>query len=118
MKSLDTAVAEAHALALHRDWQLPSNATVKEAERLLELVSTEWPAPEVQAQADGAICLDWEAGAHGWLTLTVTGQRKLEHAAVIDGDEYGLTEDFADVLPGWAQELLRRLHQSPARTLQ
>jgi hypothetical protein len=118
VKSIAEALAEARALAAQRAWQLPNEATVIEAQRLLDLVSVDWPAPEVQAQANGTITLDWEAGAHGWLTLTVAGQRTVEHAAVIDGDEYGLTEDFMDVLPGWANELLRRLHQAPTRVLQ
>jgi hypothetical protein len=117
VKSIAEALDEARALAAQRPWQLPNEATVIEAQRLLDLVSVEWPAPEVQAQANGAIALEWEAGgdadARGWLTLTVVGQRTVEHAAVIDGDEYGLTEDFVDVLPGWANELLRRLHQAP-----
>ena len=109
---------EAQALAAQREWQMPTEATQAEAQRLLDLVGVEWPAPEVQAQADGAITLEWEVGAHGWLTLTVVGQRTVEHAAVIAGDEYGLSEDFIDVLPGWASELLRRLHQAPTRVLQ
>ncbi len=118
MKSIADALLEARNLGSQRDWQLPAEATLLEAQRLLDLVSIEWPAPEVQAQANGGISLEWEEGAHGWLTLTVLGQKTVEHAAVIAGDEYGLVEDFADVIPGWAQELLRRLHQVPGRTLQ
>jgi hypothetical protein len=117
VKSIAEALDEARALAAQRPWQLPNEATVIEAQRVLDLVSVDWPAPEVQAHANGAIALEWEvggeAGTRGWLTLTVVGQQTLEHAAVIDGDEYGLTEDFTDVLPGWANELLRRLHQAP-----
>jgi hypothetical protein len=105
-------------LAAQRDWKVPSEATVAEAQRLLDLVSLEWPAPEVQTQADGSITLDWEAGAHGWLTLTVIGKQTVEHAAVIEGDEYGLSEAFIDAVPDWAQELLRRLHGTPKPTVQ
>ncbi len=118
MKSIAEALAEAQNLAAQRDWQVPTQATVAEAERLLELVSTTWPAFEVQTQADGSIALEWDAGAHGWLTLTVVGQNTVEHAAVIDGDEYGLSEAFNNVVPDWAQELLQRLHLAPQRVLQ
>ena len=114
MKSIAEALLEAQALATQRDWQAPSETTVEEAERLLALVNIAWPGPDVQAQADGSIALEWDAGAHGWLTLTVVGQCTVEHAAVIDGDEYGLSEAFIDAVPDWAQELLRRLHQEPA----
>ena len=117
MSSIEDALREARALAAQRDWQMPNEATLAEAQRLLDLVGVEWPAPGVQALASGALVLEWEAGGdagtRGWLTLTVVGQGTVEHAAVIDGDEYGLTEDFADVLPGWANELLRRLHHAP-----
>jgi hypothetical protein len=47
------------------------------------------------------------------LVLTLHGNATLQHAAVIDGDEYGLTEDFGDAIPEWAQELLRRLWAHP-----
>jgi hypothetical protein len=121
VKSIIQALDEAQALALQRDWQVPSEATVAEAQRLLDLVSLEWPAPEVQTQADGSITLDWEAdlsaNSRGWLTLTVVGQNTVEHAAVIDGDEYGLSEAFTDVIPDWAQQLLRRLHGGSAHAL-
>jgi hypothetical protein len=118
VSSIAEALAEAQALASQRDWQVPTEATVAEAQRLLDLVSLEWPAPELQTQADGSITLDWEAdlsaNSHGWLTLTVVGQNTVEHAAVIDGDEYGLSEAFTDVLPDWAHQLLRRLHDGSA----
>lgn len=113
MKSIAEALQEARDLAATRNWQVPTQATALEAERLFDLVSKQWPAFEVQAHADGSISLEWEADVRGWLTLTVTGQQKLEHAAVIAGDEYGLAEDFGDALPGWAQELLGRLHVAP-----
>jgi hypothetical protein len=118
VNAIAAALAEAQALASQRDWQMPTEATVAEARRLLDLVSVEWPAPEVQTQADGSITLDWEAGADagtsGWLTLTVVGKQTVEHAAVIEDDEYGLSEAFTDVLPDWAQQLLRRLHDGSA----
>ena len=110
VRSLADALTEARAFAGQRGWQVPSEATTLEAEKLLDLVRAPWPAPEVQSQADGSISVEWEDAARGWLTLTVKGQQKLEHAAVINGDEYGLAEDFVDALPGWAHELLNRLH--------
>jgi hypothetical protein len=121
VNSIAEALAEAEALASQRDWQVPTEATVAEAQRLLDLVNElnpQWPAPEVQTQADGSITLDWEVDTRGWLTLTVIGQHTVEHAAVIEGDEYGLSEAFTDVLPDWAQELLRRLHGTPKPTVQ
>ena len=108
--SLRAAVAEAGALAGERVWTAPSDATLHEADRLLALLAGAWPAPGVLVQPDGAIALEWEAGDRGWLALTVHGNATLEHAAVLDGDDYGLSEDFGDGVPDWALEMLRRLH--------
>lgn len=108
--SLLAAVAEAGVLAGERVWTAPSDATLREADRLLALLAGAWPAPGVLVQPDGAIALEWEAGDRGWLALTVRGNATLEHAAVLDGDDYGLSEDFGDGVPDWALEMLRRLH--------
>ena len=47
--------------------------------------------------------------AHGWLQLLVRGDGQLTHSAVLEGDEYGQSEDFGDALPNWAASLLARL---------
>ena len=112
---LASSLAEARLLACARAWTAPSDATLREAERLLALLATAgaaWPAPAVWVQPDGAVVVEWEAGERGWLALSVHGHGMLTHAAVIDGDDYGLSEDFVDALPDWARELLRRL-QAP-----
>lgn len=110
---LAASLAEARLLAGTRSWTLSSDATLREAERLFALLATQeaaWPAPAVWVQPDGAVVVEWEAGERGWLAWSVHGLGTLTHAAVIDGDDYGLSEDFADALPDWALELLRRLH--------
>ncbi|WKB51862.1 hypothetical protein [Eleftheria terrae] len=108
---LSAALDEVRLLAASRPWSLPSATAIEEAQRLLDLVTVEWPAPEVLAEPDGSISLEWEAGDHGWLALAVDGSGTVTHSAVIEGDEYGQTETFeADRLPDWAGELLRRLH--------
>lgn len=106
---LRTAVDEARALAAARGWAVPSTQAIAEAQRLLDLVQAQWRAPAVQAEPAGAISLEWEAGAHGWLKLSVDGSGRLEHSAVIEGDEYAQLEDFGDALPDWARHLLGRL---------
>jgi hypothetical protein len=106
---LATALEEAQVLASSRGWSVPSEPTIREAQRLLDLVMEDWRAPAVQAEPDGAISLEWEVGAHGWLKLTVAGVGLLEHSAVIEGDEYAKVEHFGDRLTDWVKELLRRL---------
>jgi hypothetical protein len=106
---LAAALEEARELATARGWSVPGEPTIREAQRLLDLVMQDWRAPDVQAEPSGAISLEWEVGAHGWLRLTVTGEGALEHSAVIESDEYAQVEPFGDRLPGWVEELLHRL---------
>ena len=108
--ALSAALDEARALA-GRGWSSPAAATVDEARRLLELVNAAgWRVPTtVQAEPDGSLSLEWDAGARGWLQFSVMGSGQLAHSAVIEGDEYAQDEAFAEHLPDWADALLRRL---------
>lgn len=107
---LAAALDEARLLAAERRWQLPDEPTLAEAERLLAIAARNWRAPtSVQAEPDGALMLEWDAGARGWLQLRVRGQGQLAHSAVIEGDDYEQTEAFGEQLPDWADTLLRRL---------
>ena len=109
------ALAEVETFAVERGWAPPSAPTVEEAQRLLDATAQAWPAPSVGVEPDGAIALEWEADARGWLKLSVRGRGELAHEAVIEGDEYEQTEpwplkpDDPHALPDWAHELLRRL---------
>ncbi|MEX8517445.1 MAG: hypothetical protein AB3X44_02860 [Leptothrix sp. (in: b-proteobacteria)] len=107
---LAAALEEARSLSAGRAWTAPIEPALAEAERLLQLVATPWPQPELRVEPSGAIVLEWDAGERGWVELTVDGSGQLSHGAVIDGDEYGQAEDFADRLPDWAAEVLRRLY--------
>lgn len=103
------ALDEARPLAAERGWQLPTEQTLAEADRLLVLVSGNWRVPAVSVEPDGTVSLEWEAGAHGWLKLAVAGNGTLSHSAVIEGDDYEQTETLGDTLPDWAHALLRKL---------
>ena len=48
--SLLAAVAEAGVLAGERTWAAPTDATLREADRLLALLAGAWPAPGVLVQ--------------------------------------------------------------------
>ena len=106
---LANALAEAAPLVCERGWTAPDKATIVAAQRLFELIPAYARAPVLQIEPDGRITLEWEAGNTGWLSLTVEGADALHHNAVIEEDEYSQREPFGDVLPPWAQTLLRRL---------
>lgn len=108
---LMAALDEAAPLVADRGWAHPTPTTLAEADRLLCLVADHRP-PSVQVVPDGAVRLEWEAGEHGWLALTVDGSARLTHSAVIGEDEFERAEDFGDVLPDWAGMLLSRLMQA------
>lgn len=106
---LAAALEEAAALS-ERGWRPPSDATLAESNRLLSLLQAAgWRPPEIQMTPDGEVTFEWEVGARGWLQLLVKGEGKLTHSAVIEGDEYGQSEDFGNGLPDWAASLLERL---------
>jgi len=106
---LAAALQEARAMS-DRGWRLPADATLAEAGRLLALLEPlGWRPPEIEVTPDGEIIFEWEAGAHGWLQLLVRGDGQLTHSAVLEGDEYGQSEDFRDALPDWAASLVARL---------
>jgi hypothetical protein len=107
--ALEAALQEAEPLTASRGWTRPAPATIKAAERLLELVGRTGRPPAVQVDPAGTISFEWEAAEHGWLTLTVDDRGQLTHAAVLGEDEFAQTEAFGDELPGWAGTLLRRL---------
>lgn len=107
---LANALADVRVLSERRAWTPPVEATIAEAQRLIELVLPLARPPDVLVEPHGAISLEWEVGARGWLKLTVEGMGQIEHAAVIEGDEYTRVETFEeDRLPPWAGEVLKRL---------
>ncbi|WP_066338767.1 hypothetical protein [Azohydromonas lata] len=111
---LSKALAEIEPFIAERGWIAPASIALEEADHLIAATATAWPPPAVNAEPDGAIALEWEAGEHGWLKLSVRGQGEVAHEAVIAGDEFEKVEFWtpapsADALPAWAHELLRRL---------
>jgi len=108
-KSLQSALEEVEPLVEDRGWIRPAPETIKAAERLLKLVGSQPRQPAVQVEPTGAISFEWEAGDHGWLTLTVDDQGQLTHSAVLGEDEFTQAEAFGDALPDWAGTLLQRV---------
>jgi hypothetical protein len=108
-KSLQTALDEVEPLAATRGWIRPAPTTIAAAERLLGLVDAQARQPAVQVEPGGTISFEWEAGEHGWLTLSVDDQGQLTHSAVLGEDEFTQAEAFGDTLPDWADTLLQRV---------
>ena len=108
-EQLTAALQDAEPFVATRGWTPPPQTTIAAAERLLALVARHGRQPAVQVDPEGTISFDWEAGRHGWLTLTVDGQGQLTHGAVLGEDEFAQSEAFGDELPDWAATLLQRL---------
>lgn len=106
---LKTALDEVEPLVTTRGWAPPTASTIAAAERLLALVEPLPRQPAVQVDPQGTISFEWEAGEHGWLTLTVDDQGRLTHGAVLGEDEFTQAEVFGDGLPDWAAALLQRV---------
>ena len=106
---LTEAITDATPLITTRGWLQTKAETIAAAERLLALVEKMPRQPAVQVEPDGTISFEWEAGEHGWLTLTVDDTGQLKHSAVLGEDEFTQSEAFGDALPDWAATLLQRL---------
>jgi hypothetical protein len=107
--SLQAALDEVEPLVANRGWIRPAPDTIAAAQRLLTLVDALPRQPAVQVEPAGTISFEWEAGEHGWLTLSVDDQGQLTHSAVLGEDEFTQAEPFGDTLPDWAATLLQRL---------
>ncbi len=105
---VEAALRDVEPLIAERGWTRPTLETIAAAEHLLKLVENARP-PDIQIDPDGTISFEWEAGEHGWLTLTVDGQGQLIHSAVLGEDEFAQAETFGEDLPDWAGTLLQRL---------
>jgi len=108
-KSLQAALDDVAPLVETRGWIRPAPDTIAAAQRLLGLVEGLPRQPAVQVEPGGTISFEWEAGEHGWLTLSVDDQGQLTHSAVLGGDEFTQAEPFGDTLPDWAATLLKRV---------
>ena len=107
--ALSAALADAAPLIAARGWIEPRAETIAAGERVLALVEEMPRQPAVQVEPEGTISFEWEAGEHGWLTLTVDDSGQLTHSAVLGEDEFTQSEAFGNALPDWAHTLLRRL---------
>ena len=107
--ALQSALDDVEPLVANRGWIRPTPETIAAAERLLTLVEPQPRQPAVQVEPEGTISFEWEAGDHGWLTLTVDDQGQLTHSAVLGEDEFTQAEAFGDALPDWAADLLGRV---------
>jgi hypothetical protein len=107
--SLKAALDEVEPLVANRGWIRPTPDTIAAAQRLLDLVAALPRQPAVQVEPAGTISFEWEAGEHGWLTLSVDDQGQLTHSAVLGEDEFTQAEPFSEQLPDWAATLLQRV---------
>jgi len=107
--NLQAALDEVEPLVANRGWLQPTADTIAAAQRLLVLVDVLPRRLAVQVEPAGTISFEWEAGEHGWLTLSVDDQGQLTHSAVLGEDEFTQAEPFGDQLPDWAATLLQRV---------
>jgi len=86
-----------------------SPASLKVALRLIELLPTSIPAPEVGVDPDGEISIDWYLDSGSALSISISGNDELSYAAIFkDGKGHGI-EYFGDELPKEILEKIRRL---------
>lgn len=106
---LNERIAEAAALALESDEQLPpTSIATREAWLLLEMMPSNISPPEPVIEPSGAIAWTWERDDGPFLVLAVNGTGRLQHSAIIDGQQRHGSRPMSDRLEELELGLLAR----------
>jgi hypothetical protein len=79
------------------------------AERFIRSLPTTVPIPEVGADPDGEVSIDWDFGPRRVLSVSVGPSGRLAYAALIGPSKMRGTEWFADAAPSQILDVLSRL---------
>ncbi len=82
----------------------------EEAMAILQAVPAAIPVPEISAEPDGSIALEWYKGPHRMLSLSVSGKGMIFFAGLFgNGNKAHGSEVFDDSIPAEIIRLLERL---------
>lgn len=82
----------------------------QEAFKLLRLLPSNIPIPEIVPEPDGAIGLEWSKGRRFVFVASVCGENFITYAGMFGVNKIHGTEYFGDSLPSVVVENIRRLY--------
>lgn len=83
------------------------------ARHFLTLLPNAYPAPEVAADPDGDVLLDWIVSRQRMFSVSIGGGDRIAFAGLIDGNTIYGSERITDRFPPQLAEYLQRLHEEP-----
>ena len=88
---------------------IPAEA-FEEAWRLLELLPSSIPIPEILPEPDGEIGLEWYRNNRFVFVVSVSGKHRINYAGIFGDNKTHGTEYFGESLPPVLMENLKRLY--------
>ena len=80
---------------------------VAQARRFLDFLPEQLPVPDLGAEADGCVTLEWYASPDWVLSVSVSSDGQLVYAAILGARKKSGTCVFADVTPSEVLELIQ-----------
>lgn len=87
-----------------------SVAALQDAEIFLTLLPSTIPEPEISAEPDGEISLEWIKNRRNILSLSFGGNNNISYAGVFGASEVYGKEQFLDLIPAAIMDSLKRLY--------
>ena len=83
--------------------------TFEEARKIIELLPTSIPMPEILAEPGGEIGFEWRKGQKLIFVISVEGKYRINYAGIFGSNKIHGSEYFGEMLPSVVIENLRRL---------
>lgn len=87
-----------------------SEDTYEEAKKIINLLSSSIPMPEILAEPTGDIGFEWRKGKGQVFAFSVRGKHQIIFAGIIAGNKVHGSEYFEDTIPLMIRQYLRRLY--------
>jgi len=100
----------------HENWDGDGAAPItagayEEARRIIDVLPSSIPAPEIVAEPTGDIGFEWRRGQGQILVISVGGKYRIAFAGIFAGNKVHGTEYYSDRLPSAIMQHLRRLYK-------
>lgn len=87
-----------------------SEHAYEEAEKIINLLPSSIPMPEIVAEPTGDIGFEWRSGRGQVFVISVGGKHRITYAGIFAGNKVHGSEYFEDTLPLAIIQHLRRLY--------
>jgi len=83
--------------------------TIAHAHRFLDALPADVPAPQVGAEPDGHVTLEWHRAARRTLSVSISPEGELHYAALLGSAKAFGTEEFSGEVPQIILDLIHRV---------